>query len=221
MAVVCYTAQVTLSDASGKLLDAQQRQFGVRSFGQRLDSQPIGRFFLNGQEIRLRGANEMGNFQLDVLRRNWSQLVDDLLLAKITGMNFLRCTQTVMPPEFYDACDRLGFMAQSDLPLFGVLTEKKATEAIKQAGDMARAVRGHPSDCVVTFINEPNGGDGTGGPGTLTRAQLEEFFKAATVAVKLENPDQVIKLVDGDYNPPSAGEPDNHCYSGPTKRSRF
>lgn len=210
-----YQAQVTLEDTDGKVLDTQERQFGMRSFEQRLDSTPIGRFYLNGQEIRLRGANEMGNFQQDVLRRDWSQLTDDILLAKLTHMNFIRCTQTVMPPEFYDYCDRLGLMAQSDLPLFSKLSAKKATEAIKQAGEMARVVRSHPSDCVVSFFNEPDPGDGTGGHAfALTRAQVEEFFKAATVAVKLENPDQVIKLVDGDYNPPSAGEPDNHCYSG-------
>jgi hypothetical protein len=210
-----YEAQVTLADRDGRTLDAQERQFGMRSFEQRLDSTPIGRFYLNGQEIRLHGANEMGNYQLDVLRRDWKQLIDDILLAKLTNMNFLRCTQTVMPPEFYDYCDRLGFMAQSDLPLFAVLTHKKATEAMVQAGDMARIVRGHPSNCVVTFFNEPTSGDGTDKRAdALTRAQIEEFFKAATVAVKLENPDQVIKLIDGDYNPPSAGEPDNHCYSG-------
>ena len=30
--------------------------------------------------------------------------------------------------------------------------------------------------------------------------------------VRLSNPDQVIKHVDGDYDPPTAGMPDNHCY---------
>jgi len=210
-----YQVQVTLEDTDGRILDTQERQFGLRSFEQKLDSAPIGRFYLNGQEIRLRGANEMGNFQLDVARRNWAQLEDDILLAKLTHMNFVRCTQTVMPPEFYDFCDRLGLMAQSDLPLFAKLAAKKAAEAVKQAGEMARVVRAHPCNCVVTFFNEPEPGDGTGGKAfALTRVQVDEFFKAATVAVKLENPDQVIKLVDGDYNPPSAGEPDNHCYSG-------
>jgi hypothetical protein len=210
-----YQVQVTLEDADGKVLDTRERQFGMRSFEQRLDSTPIGRFYLNGQEIRLRGANEMGNYQLDVLRRDWPRLVDDILLAKLTHMNFIRCTQTVMPPEFYDYCDRLGLLAQSDLPLFSKLSAKKATEAIKQAGEMARVVRAHPCNCVVSFFNEPDRGDGTGGHAfALTRPQVEEFFKAATIAVKLENPDQVIKLVDGDYNPPSAGQPDNHCYSG-------
>ena len=210
-----YQVQVTLETSDGKVLDTRERQFGMRSFEQRLDSTPIGRYHLNGQEIRLRGANEMSNYQINILRRDWGQLVDDILLAKLPRMNFIRCTQTVMPPEFYDYCDQLGLLVQSDIPLFSKLSAKKTTEAIKQAGEMARVVRSHPCNSVVSFFNEPDPGDGTGGHAfALTRAQVDEFFKAATVVVKLENPDQVIKLVDGDYNPPSAGQPDNHCYSG-------
>ena len=30
--------------------------------------------------------------------------------------------------------------------------------------------------------------------------------------MKFSNPDQVIKHVDGDYDPPTDGIPDNHCY---------
>lgn len=210
-----YQVQVKLEDDKGNLLDTSEKQFGMRSFEQRLDTKPIGRYYLNGKEIRLRGANDMGSYQLDVFRKDWKQLIDDILLAKITNMNFLRCTQTVMPQEFYDYCDRLGFLAQSDLPLFSKLSYKKVMEAIKQSSEMSRAVRSHPSNCVVSFINEPDGGDGTGGHAfAVNRGELEEFFKAAAIAVKFENPDQVIKLIDGDYNPPSVGMPDNHCYSG-------
>lgn len=32
------------------------------------------------------------------------------------------------------------------------------------------------------------------------------------IAVKMQNPDRVIKHVDGDYDPPTEGMPDNHCY---------
>ena len=33
------------------------------------------------------------------------------------------------------------------------------------------------------------------------------------MAVKLRNPERVIKHVDGDYDPPGEGLPDNHCYT--------
>ena len=42
---------------------------------------------------------------------------------------------------------------------------------------------------------------------------MEEFFAAANIAVRLQNPDRVIKPIDGDYNPPEETSlPDNHCY---------
>lgn len=210
-----YQAQVQLFDAKGNLLDTAERQFGMRSFEMKADSVPAGRMYLNGQEVRLRGANEMGNFQLDVYRQDWKQLEDDILLAKITRMNFLRCTQTAMPPEFYDYCDRLGFMNQSDLPLFSKISHKQVPEALRQTVELARLVRAHPSNIMVSFFNEPDGGDGTGGHAfALNRTQVDQFMEMARSLVLLQNPDQAVKLVDGDYNPPSNGYPDNHCYSG-------
>ena len=53
------------------------KTFGVRTFRQDLDSQPKGRFLLNGKEIRLRGANTMGFEQQDVMRGDFDQLIDD------------------------------------------------------------------------------------------------------------------------------------------------
>lgn len=50
-------------------------------------------FYLNGRSIRLRGANTMGFEQQDVLRGDLPQLIDDILLAKLCNMNFLRLTQ--------------------------------------------------------------------------------------------------------------------------------
>ena len=79
---------------------------------------------------------------------------------------------------------------------------------------MERLVRGHPCNIMVTYINEPFPG-GCGKPHRhLTRAEMESFFAAADQAVRLANPDRVIKAVDGDYDPPGPGLPDNHCYCG-------
>jgi len=48
----------------------------------------------------------------------------------------------------------------------------------------------------------------------MLRHELESFFHAASEVVRMANPDRVIKPVDGDYDPPSEGLPDNHCYCG-------
>lgn len=95
---------------------------------------PKGRMYLNGHAIKLRGANTMGAFQQCVIRRDWRQLIDDILLAKITGLNYVRLTQTPVQSEIYDYCDRLGLMLQTDLPLFGQLRRSGVAEALRQAG---------------------------------------------------------------------------------------
>jgi len=67
---------------------------------------------------------------------------------------------------------------------------------------------------MISYINEPFP-NASGKPHRhLDRPGLEAFFGAADGAVHVLNPDRVTKHVDGDYDPPSATLPDNHCYSG-------
>ena len=148
------------------------------------------------------------------MRNDWDRLIDDILLAKACHMNFWRLTQRPVQPEVYDFCDRLGLMTQTDLPLFGVLRRNKFCEAVNQAEEMERLVRSHPCNVMVSFVNEPFPNAMDKPHRNLTRPELESFFVAAGEAVRLANPDRVIKPVNGDYDPPSAGLPDNHCYCG-------
>lgn len=195
--------------------DTQVRQFGMRSFRMDTEREPRGRLFLNGREIRLRGANTMGFEQQDVLRGDLDQLRDDLLLAKICHMNFLRLTQRPVQREVYELCDRLGVMTQTDLPLFACLRRNQFCEAVRQAEEMERLIRGHACNILVSYINEPFPYAWRKNTHRhCTRDELERFFTAADQAVRLANPDRVIKPVDGDYDPPGPGLPDNHCYPG-------
>lgn len=208
-----YQLQVRLHDLKAGTVDAASRQFGMRSFRMDVESQPKGQLFLNGQPIRLRGANTMGFEQQDVMHADWDRLIDDILLAKICHMNFLRLTQRPVQRQVYDYCDRLGLMTQTDLPLFGYLRTTQFCEAVRQAGEMERLVRSHPCNIMVSYINEPfEAESGKRKHRHLTRPELESFFTAADQAVRLANPDRVIKAVDGDYVPPGPGLPDNHCY---------
>ncbi|MCX7003746.1 MAG: glycoside hydrolase family 2 [bacterium] len=209
-----YQAQVTVADPATGRRDTVVRQFGMRSFRQDTTQVPRGRFYLNGRSIRLRGANTMGHEQQCVLRGDMAQLRDDILLAKLCNMNFLRLTQRPVQREVYDMCDRLGLLTQTDLPLFAYLRRNQFAEAVRQAGEMERHVRAHPCNVLVTFINEPF-------PDAwrdvqhrhLTRHELARFFTAASAQVLVCNPDRVIKPVDGDYAPPGDGLPDYHCYT--------
>ena len=208
-----YSLQVTLRDGDA-VIDAHSRVFGVRTFQLDTSAEPKGRFFLNGKELRLMGANTMGFEQQDVLRGDFDQLRDDMLLAKMCNMNFLRLTQRPVQDAVYDMCDRLGLMTQSDLPLFGVLRRPQFAEAVKQAGEMERLLCPHACNIVVSYINEPFPAEwSTALTRALTREELERFFTAVDQMILSINPDRVIKPVDGDYDPPAPGLPDNHSYT--------
>jgi hypothetical protein len=209
-----YQLQVTVKSAQTAETDTRERQFGQRSFTLDEASTPKGRLLLNGKEIRLRGANTMGFEQRDVMEGKLDQLVDDLLLAKIGHMNFLRLTQRPVQEEVYDFCDRLGLMTQTDLPLFGLLRRNQFAEAVRQAGEMEHFVRSHPCNVMVSFINEPLPEHWRKrSHRSLTRPELEQFFAAASILVRQANPDRVIKPADGDYDPPGPGICDRHCYT--------
>ncbi|MCK4999283.1 MAG: hypothetical protein KAS23_07105, partial [Anaerohalosphaera sp.] len=210
-----YQLQVKLMNDKKKIVDTAKQQFGMRTFVQDENSQPKGKFYLNGCEIRLRGANTMGHLQQCVMRNDDDQLRDDILLAKICNMNFLRLTQRPVQKKIYEYCDRLGMMTQTDLPLFGVLSRNQLIEAVRQSEEMERLIRPHASSIMVSYINEPYP-NATGKPHRfLIRQELEDFFDMASKIIRQANPDRVIKYCDGDYDPPAPeGMPDNHCYCG-------
>ena len=206
-----YQLQVTL-EVDGVIMDTAKCQFGMRSFTQDTTSEKKGMFYLNGNKIRLRGANTMGFEQQDVLREDYDQLIDDILLAKLCNMNFLRLTQRPVQDEIYEYCDKLGLMTQSDLPLFGSMRRTKIAEAVKQTEEMIRMVRKHPCNVMISYINEPSPNARNQPHRHLLRDEMEQFFAMCDTAARLLNPDQVIKHVDGDYDPPTESMPDNHCY---------
>ncbi|MAX23882.1 MAG: glycoside hydrolase family 2 [Phycisphaeraceae bacterium] len=209
-----YQVQVKLLNEENQVVDTQSQQFGMRSFEMDTVSIPRGSMYLNGQMIRLRGANTMGHLQQSVMKKDWDQLRDDILLAKLANMNYLRLTQRPVQSEIYEYMDKLGLMNQTDLPLFGSIRRNKFAEAVKQAEEMERLVRSHPSTIMVSYINErfPNA-EGHPQRSLSTAEDYYKLFKALDQVVLLSNPDRVIKAGDGDYDPPSPGLPDNHCYN--------
>ncbi len=206
-----YEAQVTLT-VDGKKCDTVTSSFGMRSFTEDMVSTPKGMFYLNGKSIRLRGANTMGFEQQDVLRGDMDQLLYDLLMAKVCNMNFLRLTQRPVQKEIYQLCDEIGLMVQSDLPLFTVMRRTKFAEGIRQAEEMERLIRPYASNILISYMNEPMANGNNRPHRHLVRDEMEAFFDACDTAVRLLNPDRVIKHIDGDYDPPDSTLPDNHVY---------
>ncbi len=221
-----YGAFCTITQ-EGSVVTARASHFGMRKFVSDETTEPKGRFFFNNRPVVLRGANEMGHLQQCVMNGDLDQLVDDILIAKLCHMNYYRITQRPVQEEIYDHMDMLGMWNQSDLPLFSFLRRPQVCEAVKQAGEMEHLLRKHPSAIMVTFINEPVCIRRTEDPNSkfskrydmkghrhLLRDELEAFFVAARKIIYIENPDRVIKNVEGDYDPPTTdGMPDFHCYT--------
>lgn len=220
-----YTARITIKN-NDEIMDIKDRYFGMRKFHSDETNEPKGRLYLNNHPVILRGANEMGHLQQCVMQDNFEQLIDDILIAKMANMNFYRVTQRPVQEEIYDYFDMLGMMHQCDFPLFGTLRRNQYYEAIRQVGEMERLIRSHPSSIMVTFINEPvairthedpnhkyNRRFKEKGHRHLLRKDLESFFDSARSAIALENPDRLVKNVEGDYDPPTArGLSDFHIY---------
>lgn len=206
-----YQFQLALCTKNGeKLLDNCKKQFGMRTFVIDRESTPMGRMYLNDKEIRLRGTNTMGFLQKSVKNENWNQLIDDMLLIKLSHMNFIRTTQRTLSKEVYEYADKLGILIQSDLPLFAYVNQKQYAETIKQAEGAERLLRNHPSAIILTYINEPMA---EVKPHAISRYAYERLFDALDIVVHNQNPDRAVKYVDGDYQAPSNGYPDNHCYN--------
>ena len=210
-----------------ELISARVGTFGMKKFVSDENADPKGAFYLNNHPYILRGANEMGHLQQCVMRGDFDQLVDDILIAKMCNMNYYRVTQRPVQEEIYDYFDMLGIFHQCDLPLFGFLRRNQFAQAVKQTVEMEHLIRSHVSSVMVTFINEPMCLRRTNDPNDkysrryelkghrhLLRDELEAFFAAARKAIYTENPDRVIKNVEGDYDAPTKeGMPDFHCYT--------
>ncbi|MCS7459770.1 glycoside hydrolase family 2 [Paenibacillus doosanensis] len=209
-----YIARVEVNNG-GVCTDCLDRTFGMRKFHMDEDGEPKGTLYLNNRPVILRGANEMGHLQQCVMQNKPEQLIDDILIAKAANMNFYRITQRPVQEEIYDYFDMLGMMHQCDLPTFGFIRRNQFVEGVRQAADMERLIRSHPSSVMVSLINEPSRTEKRRkGHRHLHRNELEAFFIAARQAIYVENPDRVVKNADGDYNPPTReGLPDFHCYT--------
>jgi hypothetical protein len=199
---------------NGKLADARKRQVGMRTFVQSTTSQPKGRFYLNGKEIRLRGANMMGNLMQCVMRDDYDQLRDDILIAKLANMNFWRMTQQPCQEEVYDYFDKLGMMAQTDMPLFVGIWKSQRNEAVRQLEAMVRLVRSHPCNALISYLNEAGFANEGGRKPMMSKEEHEELFHEFDKRARILNPQQVRKWIEGDGVNLSTGYSDHHNYSG-------
>ena len=153
----------------GKLADELRTPFGIRSFY----FSPDRGLFVNGQAVKMRGVcihHDLGAlgaaFFEEALERRLKRL-------KEIGVNAIRCSHNPMAPEFYDLCDRLGFLVMDEAFDEWIGGKRKWAEGwnngavarrgyheafeewgIRDAQDMVLRDRNHPSVVMWSIGNE-------------------------------------------------------------------
>jgi len=211
-----YSIKITVKDGKGKTLDEKKSHFGMRKFVMDENSVPKGAFYFNNKRIILRGTNEMGHLPKAVMDGDEARLIDDIITAKVAGLNFFRMTQRPVFSAIYDYFDMLGMLCQSDFPLFSYLKYSALGEATKQVDEMEKLTRNHPSVIIESLCNETLDRTAWGTEQyNMSRTEIERFFNAAREIIMLDNPQRVVKYNEGDYAPMenTYGISDFHCYT--------
>ena len=104
-------------------------------------------FFLNGNEIFLRGAQQDGTSPIKgytpMDKEYWNKIMAQ---SKAYGLNHLRCHTWCPPEAAFVAADEYGIILQVELPSYGP-EYKELTRIIDHFGN-------HPSFCLLSLGNE-------------------------------------------------------------------
>ena len=140
-----YVAALSVLDGQ-EVVDRVESRFGIRQIEVR------GPYLLlNGKRLFLRGYGDDHIYPKEMARSADKEMyMARLRLIKSYGFNFVRHHSTIMPPEYYEACDELGMLVSAEYPIayqnFYEKAGKAALETHKSEWDAAiRQLRNHPS----------------------------------------------------------------------------
>ena len=143
---------------------------------------------LNGRSIYLRGVTEHCYFPESCNPHfSFDKYMHDLGVLKQAGFNHIRCHTWCPPEPFYDACDALGFLVQTELPV--VWSDAEAEAILRQ-------IRRHPSAVILCEGNEK----------IMDDTMLEYLRKLAAMMHKLApgmlfNPQEAMRGIEYDFQP--------------------
>ncbi len=107
-----YRARLRLRQA-GREIDAVETRFGMRQF-----TRDGYHLLLNGKRLMLRGYGDDHIYPEQMAMPCDKQLhLRRLRTIKSYGFNHVRHHSTMMPPEYYDACDEVGMIATAEFAI--------------------------------------------------------------------------------------------------------
>lgn len=147
-----YKAITRITDAKGKVLDVITNSLGFRWFSFDADKG----FLLNGHLYKLIGASRhqdykgLGNAVPDRLA------VEDVILLKKMGANFLRIAHYPQDPCVVNACDSLGLLTSIEIPIVNEITESDSfyRNCEHMLTEMIRQNFNHPGVIMWGYMNE-------------------------------------------------------------------
>lgn len=141
-----------LDKEKGRVLDEVVSPLGLRWF----EFDPEKGFFLNGKGRKLIGTArhqdyfQKGNALKDELH------VQDVLLLKEMGGNFLRVSHYPQDPVVMEMCDKLGIVTSVEIPVVNAITETEEflNNSVEMAKEMVRQDFNRPSVMIWGYMNE-------------------------------------------------------------------
>ena len=141
-----------LDKRKGTLLDEVVNPLGLRWF--KFDSEKG--FFLNGKGRKLIGtARHQDYFQKGNALRDELH-VQDVLLSKEMGGNYLRVSHYPQDPVIMEMCDKLGIVTSVEIPVVNAVTETEEFlhNSVEMAKEMVRQDFNRPSVMIWGYMNE-------------------------------------------------------------------
>lgn len=166
-------------EAGGKTLDKYTTPLGIRSCEFTADRG----FFLNGERVDIKGVCLHHDFGALGTAVSKAALRRQLEILREMGCNAIRTSHNPREPEFYEMCDRMGFLVMNEV--FDVWEQKKLANDYhrffkewheRDLSDTVRRDRNHP--CVILWsigneVNEQHKEDFPGQGGQIAKRLVE------------------------------------------------
>jgi len=195
-----YTLQSTIS-VNGKEVDRIHTNMGIRTIEYHVNNG----FLLNGKQVKMKGVNlhhDGGPVGAAVPERVWERRLE---ILKEGGCNAIRTAHNPMAPEFYDLCDKMGFLVMDEAFDEWIHGKRDFTYKLyfkdwyeKDLKAMVYRDRNHPSVVMWSIGNEVPDQSSENGPG-LARKLINICKEADPTRLVTAGNDRIV----ADDNPAS------------------